>query len=190
MNNLDSPEPPKGFKRCGNKNCLAVKPVEDYHKDKSQKDGFARICKACQKSFNQAYARLHPEKVKETRKRSQIKDRPLKKDRRRKWRTKNPGKALLEGIKSRAKKLNVPFDLKHEDIVIPEFCPILGIKIESAGTGSDRWSNPSVDRIIPELGYTKENIAVMSYRANMIKSNGTAEEHERIAEWMRQQTKR
>lgn len=57
------------------------------------------------------------------------------------------------------------------DIIIPETCPMLGIKLEF---GFDKqggnFNSPSLDRIIPELGYTKGNVMVISKRANMIKT--------------------
>lgn len=34
-------------------------------------------------------------------------------------------------------------------------------------------------------GYVPGNVEVISFRANRIKNNGTADEHERIAQWMR-----
>lgn len=36
-----------------------------------------------------------------------------------------------------------------------------------------------------EKGYVPGNVVVMSYRANRLKNDGTAEEHEIIAAWMR-----
>lgn len=36
-------------------------------------------------------------------------------------------------------------------------------------------------------GYVKGNITVISNKANRIKNNGTAEEHEAIAKWLRDQ---
>lgn len=46
-------------------------------------------------------------------------------------------------------------------------------------------TQPTIDRIIPALGYVPGNIVVISHRANRMKSDGTAEEHERIAAWLR-----
>lgn len=40
--------------------------------------------------------------------------------------------------------------------------------------------SPSIDRIIPELGYTKGNIRVISNRANLLKSNATIEELQKV----------
>ena len=49
----------------------------------------------------------------------------------------------------------------------------------------DPWSY-SLDRIDNKKGYVKGNVAVMSYKANRLKNDGTAVEHELIALWMRE----
>jgi hypothetical protein len=36
--------------------------------------------------------------------------------------------------------------------------------------------SPSLDRVIPELGYVQGNVIWVSHRANSIKQNATAEE--------------
>jgi len=43
---------------------------------------------------------------------------------------------------------------------------------------------PSVDRIDATLGYTPENIQVISWRANFLKSNGSPEEFELLAKFL------
>jgi hypothetical protein len=70
------------------------------------------------------------------------------------------------------------------DIVIPEVCPVLKIPIKADLQGSD--NSPSLDRLVPSEGYTKENARVISWRANVIKNCGTREEHERIAAYMKE----
>ena len=64
---------------------------------------------------------------------------------------------------------------------VPKECPVLGIPITFDLT---RDNIPSVDRIDPNRPYERGNIAIISYRANMIKSIGSASEHRRISEWM------
>lgn len=71
---------------------------------------------------------------------------------------------ILKNIKDRARRTGIPFNLTEEDIVIPERCPLLDIPMEF-GT----MSAPSVDKIIPKLGYIKGNIVIVSKRANMMK---------------------
>ncbi len=93
---------------------------------------------------------------------------------------------MLYAAKARAKKANVPFDITVEDIgPLPMYCPVLGIKMQT-NLGSPKDNSPSLDRIKPALGYVKGNIAVMSWRANRLKSDSTADELERVAAWMRQ----
>src|SRR5215472_4532516 len=74
---------------------------------------------------------------------------------------------FLANTKARAKSKRLPFDLTLEDLVIPEVCPVLGIKlVKRKGHFADE--SPSIDRIIPEKGYVKGNVQIMSYRANRI----------------------
>ena len=40
----------------------------------------------------------------------------------------------------------------------------------------DKQKSPSLDRIIPEKGYVKGNIIVVSLKANTMKNNATIEE--------------
>jgi hypothetical protein len=90
---------------------------------------------------------------------------------------------LFLGAKNRAKKIGVPFDITFEDVVIPERCPVLGISlIHNAGGRSHKPNSPSIDRLIPGLGYTKNNIWVISMRANAIKSNCSVEELQRLVD--------
>lgn len=77
--------------------------------------------------------------------------------------------------KSRARMKNLPFDLGVADIIVPEFCPILGIKLKKDG-GRRKHSSPSLDRKEPKLGYVKNNIRVISWRANDLRADATLEE--------------
>jgi len=87
----------------------------------------------------------------------------------------NPDKYLVIVAKTRAKKNGIPFDLKAEDITVPTHCPVLGIPL-SRGTKGFHESSPSLDRIIPEKGYVKGNVIVVSFKANRMKQNATVEE--------------
>jgi len=79
----------------------------------------------------------------------------------------------------------VPFDLDVRGIVIPARCPVLGIKIEAnTGGRSGSPNSPSLDRYDPAAGYVVGNVAVISNRANQIKSDATADEMAKIVLWM------
>lgn len=96
------------------------------------------------------------------------------------WRKNNPHKAIYTSAKSRAKRNGIPFNLDFSDIVIPEFCPVLGIKLKQRD-GKLADNSPSLDRIIPELGYIKGNVIVISNKANRIKNNATSDEIYKVA---------
>jgi len=86
---------------------------------------------------------------------------------------------LLNHIRYRAKKKGIPFNIDISDIDIPEFCPVFGCKLKY-NTRRGSPDSPSVDRIIPEKGYVKGNVVVVSTRANIIKNNATLAEIERV----------
>ena len=82
--------------------------------------------------------------------------------------------------KFRAKEKGLPFDLVIDDIKIPEFCPVLGVPFIE----SDPDYTTSLDRLIPEKGYVKGNIMVMTNKANRMKSNATKEEVAKLLKFM------
>jgi hypothetical protein len=95
---------------------------------------------------------------------------------------------MLRRAKHRAKLLNLPFDLTPDDITIPERCPLLGIVLKPEKTKA-RWCAPSLDRIIPELGYVKGNVMVVSQRANVLKRDASLEELEMLVCGLRRITR-
>lgn len=84
----------------------------------------------------------------------------------------DPIRRILQSAKSRASKLNIEFNLTPSDIIIPEYCPYLGLKLEF-NTGHQKANSPSLDRINSTLGYVKGNIMVISHKANQCKNNLT-----------------
>lgn len=95
-----------------------------------------------------------------------------------------PRKAILE-IRHRAKERNLEFNIEVSDIIVPEICPVLNIPI-ILGKGRNNPNAPSIDRIDNSKGYTKNNIRVISLRANHIKNNATVEELEKILKYMKE----
>jgi hypothetical protein len=92
------------------------------------------------------------------------------------YRQQRPEIVLWFSAKHRAKTMGLEFDLSVEDIVIPEFCPVLGIKLERSKTRGPQPNSPSVDRRDPAKGYTKNNISVISMKANTCKSDLTKDQ--------------
>jgi len=91
---------------------------------------------------------------------------------------------LFNRAKYRSKLYNLPFNIELSDIVIPEYCPVLGIPIDRTFAGKTpgkrHAQTPSLDRIIPSLGYVKGNIIVISFRTNRLKQNASLQELRQI----------
>ena len=103
------------------------------------------------------------------------------------WKAKNPEKYkagqdacrwskpivyLLAGARARAKRKGLEFNLSVEDIQVPEVCPVLGLRLVF-NRGYPKPNSPTIDRVDNTRGYVKDNIRVISHRANGIKSNAT-----------------
>ena len=84
-------------------------------------------------------------------------------------------KAMLTAAKNRAKKRGIEFSLKYEDIIIPEYCPILKIPLV-LGKNCYYSNTFSIDRIDNSIGYIKDNIRIISMKANTMKNSASKEE--------------
>lgn len=115
-------------------------------------------------------------------------DRDKRNKRTRDWHRDNPERSYWLAAKRRARALGVPFNITEKDIIFPEVCPALGIPIHLEKTNGPRKrtdNTPSIDRIIPELGYVKNNIEIISWRANRLKSDAKLYELERLVSYMK-----
>lgn len=127
---------------------------------------------------------LHAQKQKER----HLRDRERKLQVYKKHYRQNKPKLALNALRARAKEREVPFNLELSDLTQLFSCNICAICSIPTEIGGDREKKPSVDRIVPSVGYTKDNIALLCMRCNQIKNDGTAEDHERIAQWIRTKT--
>lgn len=61
------------------------------------------------------------------------------------------------------------------DLSFPVTCPVLGIPLKF-NRGKPEDDSYSIDRINSSIGYTIDNIEVISYRANRLKSDASNNE--------------
>lgn len=100
------------------------------------------------------------------------------------FQNKHPKRIMLNNAKARAARKGLPFDLTEDDFHIPEVCPVLGLVLEPG----DLDRAPTLDRLVPALGYVAGNVAVISALSNRVKSNATATEIMKVALWVTRET--
>lgn len=154
-------------KRCSC--CGEVKLFQFFSKDKTKKNGYRSHCKTCRKEAQNKYQKEN------------LKDRN---EYFKKYYLGTPYGIVLNNIKQRAKAKKVPFDIVAEDIPWVTHCPVFGWELKRGSGSGPRRHSPSVDRIIPELGYVKGNLQVMSSKANSMKQDATPEELLMFADWI------
>ena len=193
--------------------CKQEKLFTEFNKNKSTKDGLHKQCKDCLRSYRQKNSEKIKKKIREHQQKNSLhrkeylkkyreENKDAIKEKINKWREENkeelkiknsrrnkiykeqnPKSVMLYSAKQRAKKNNLDFDITENDFEIPEYCPILGLKLTSEeGKPSD--SSASLDKIIPELGYVVGNIQVISRLANMMKNKATIEQLKLFALWV------
>jgi hypothetical protein len=129
--------------------------LENFPPDKRVKDGLQARCRSCICEFVKDHYRN------------------------------NPASYLVTRARRRALTKGLEFTISESDILpLPERCPVLGIVLRCA-SGPARPDAFSLDRSDNNKGYVPGNVVVMSYLANRLKNDGTAEQHEKIAAWMR-----
>lgn len=127
------------------------------------------FCKKCYnlryKDYRKKYTKEHQEQVRVWKQRDYIKNRIT---------------YIYGAARKRAIDNGLEFSITIDDIIIPEFCPILGIKI-ICDAGNGRTGNaPSIDRKDNTKGYTKDNIIIVSDRANKIKNDSSEDERAKL----------
>lgn len=158
--------------------CGKEKPLEEFSRNKQGKYGRRAFCKECEHKIQNSPERLA--RRNELRKLRRENDeyrlaRNLKDTETRHNNEDSIKKALIRAAKARAKKKEIPFNITIEDFILPEKCPLLEIPL-TVGYGNSQENSYSLDKIIPDLGYVKGNVWVISNKANMIKNNASLEE--------------
>ena len=145
--------------------CKIEKSVECFSKNKTRVDRLQHLCKECCNIYRKKYCQDHKEEAKQY----------CASGRLRELHRKDPRKHMIINARHRSKKKGWDFDLTIDDIIIPEYCPILRIPLD-VSQGRPCAGSPSLDRIDNNKPYLKENIRVISHLANTIKGTATRED--------------
>ena len=87
---------------------------------------------------------------------------------------------MIRNVKFSAKRRNIDFNLNFTEFDLPEYCPILNLKlqfIKEGGSGND-MNHATIDRIDNSKGYVKGNVIVISRLANVMKNEANFEQLE------------
>jgi hypothetical protein len=150
---------------------------EEKEQLRLQKRNYASQHRERLRKWAREYRKNHPEYTRSAQKRA-----------RKKLLENNPEHLIWMETKKRAKKRGIFFEIEIEDIIIPQYCPILGIEL-SFGVGTVHDASPSLDRIIPEKGYVKGNCYIISSKANRMKQENTLETLEKIISYIKERMK-
>lgn len=178
----------RGEQWCGT--CRSDVNLDEFHKNQ-------RECKKCQFESKQRRIAQNPEKWQAQKqqyrynfKTNSSEKYKAKNARARKARKENnPISNIFWAAKKRGKEHNIPFTITQDDIKMVEYCPVLGLKLLYGGNKHEvtfqNANGASLDKVIPELGYVPGNVRIISFKANRIKNDGTAEEHRLVYEYMK-----
>lgn len=138
------------------------------------------------RAYQRQWSKENPEKMRKysrsQRKKNPEKRKALEHKAHKLARFRHPLRILISNAKSRAKQHGFGFDLRESDFnYFPLFCPIFGVRLQYHNHKAAADS-ASLDRIHSDLGYVPSNVQIISWRANQLKSDGTAQEHFLIAQ--------
>lgn len=139
--------------------CGETKPHEQFYKNRK---GVHSRCKPCYFERNKEYQK--------------------------KYRKNNRFAIRMRSCRARAKEFNLPYDLDEDYLksIWTGVCPAFGVEIDINAKKGEPHS-AQLDRIVPSLGYVRGNVIWLSERANRIKDDATAEELEKLAQWLKSQ---
>ena len=160
--------------------CNRELPLEAYSKGNGVY-GRRSICKECDKTIHNTPEARERRRLRRAERRSNVeglREREKQTDLNRIITNEDAYKKyIVRSARRRALLKGIPFDIDYTDIHIPEYCPLLGIKLNKhVGEGRIFDDSPSLDKIVPELGSVRGNVWIISDRANRIKSNASLEE--------------
>lgn len=139
--------------------CLKEKNLGDFPVRNDQSGRIRPYCKPCANKANRSryasYKRNSPWKLRATKKKATCKERGIAYD----------------------------LDAAHLEEIWTGFCPVFGVKIDF-DLHRNNENAAEIDRIEPEKGYVKGNVAWLSRKANRIKNNASPNDIEKLNIWM------
>jgi len=142
--------------------CKISKNNSEFWLQKTTKDGMQSDCKKCSSKKVMLWKSLNPE---------------ARKRYHNNWRFRNLNQSragtIFRDIRRRSNKLLIPTDIDR-DFILQKLtngkCEITGIKFDIISKGRPSSRSPSLDRIVPKLGYIKSNVRMILFAMNTFKN--------------------
>ena len=80
---------------------------------------------------------------------------------------------------------NIEFSLPFEEDMYPDVCPVFGTRLIYGDPSVSRHNRPSFDKVVPAKGYTRENVCIISFKANFLKNNASLDDIKRILSYIK-----
>lgn len=134
--------------------------------------------------YQQHYRKKQPEKSKKISQEGYQRNKEKRLKARKQRHSDEPWHQMVITARRSSTRTNVPFDIDAEYVksIFPtdNKCPVFETLFTTSTKGKTRDQSPSLDKIIPSLGYVKGNVVIISLKANRMKNNGSIEELQRL----------
>ncbi len=170
--------------------CKTSKSSDEFGKStkKLSLDGLQFLCSDCYNHHNSINKGLDPNYFRKLQQEVNPEFKEYLNKEKRENSRKNHVTTMLANAKKRATKKGLEFTLTKKDIIIPDLCPILGVPFE-IGTKENYDYTPTIDRVNNDLGYTLDNIQIISNKANSMKNSASFEMLHKFADYIIQNIK-
>lgn len=160
--------------------CNELRPLFEFTLNKASKDGLQNRCKECDKAYQAERRKNNKESLLEYARNYQAKRRENFDYRL---------QMLLNTSKQRAEAKGREHNITLQDIKdlypVDGKCPVFGFDLQFNSAGF-RETSPSIDRINSNKGYTRDNIQIISWKANRLKAYATIEDLEILVAFLKQ----
>ena len=186
-------------KVCGRCNNLFPNTIENFKPSKDCRGGLTGTCRSCNASYHRAWKkknkrRLAPLRRQQYKQRYGAIQRAKEETRKKEYPIRVRAQLLRGGMKERSKDLDIPFDSEYFTVSVlmtwissdPK-CECCSRKLD-VGFKLDRMKHddsPSIDRLIPRLGYVRGNVSLLCWRCNNLKRDATLHELKTVCKWLK-----
>lgn len=96
-------------------------------------------------------------------------------------------RGAANNAKDRARRTGTPYELSKKEVRkaldhCRRKCAYCGKALDFQCSLDNRWDAPSLDKVVPRLGYVPSNIVVCCYRCNAVKNDASPQELRALAD--------